>query len=563
MIMQNTSIHPVIRKHLEAQGLLNDHDIQSFLFPLLSDLPHPTLMHDMHKATDLVIEAILKKHPIYIWGDYDVDGITSAALLYTFFKELGVKAIVHIPDRLTEGYGLNVKKIKELSLDIDGEKLLITVDCGISNHEEIIFAKENGFKVVVTDHHNVPEHQVNADAVLNPKQEGCVFPYKFMAGVGIAFYLAASIKSKLTELNVFPAVNKINMKYFLAFVSVGTVADVMPLDGINRVLVRGGFEVLASDNCPEGLKHLCGILSVNRASVAADSIAFQLGPALNSAGRLGEPFTAFTVLAGSGESCEKAAQSLVSLNKKRKKLCKDDLDIALNILRIGTFKREYSISVLGEFNDGMLGIIASRMVELFNLPVLVFCKDQSAPGFIKGSGRAPLDFNLFRVISLCSRFLKKYGGHSAAAGMTLDEKYFELFSMAFDEASKREINASGEQSKSNLLKDCIELSVSDAINPMLVKNISQLEPLGEANPRPVFVDRRVQFVSKNFFGSSGEHVRGVLRGKYGNVPVLGFSIAEKIQKLDGDEPFSLVYSHMLDGYNNSNTWKLKIHDAWR
>ena len=561
--MNFKDIHPVIKQHLESQGIINDSDVERFFCPKLSDLPHPSLMKDMEKATDLVVDAISNKQVICIWGDYDVDGITSAALLYTFFKELGVEPRVHIPDRLNEGYGLNLKKLKDLSDEETGDKLLITVDCGISNHEEVLFAKANRFRVIITDHHNVPEKKVNADAIINPKQQGCCFPYKFLAGVGIAFYLAAAVKSKLIEKNCINDSCQINMKYFLGFVSIGTIADVMPLDGVNRILVRGGFEVLSANNCPPGFKYLCSKLGISRKAIAADSVSFQLAPTINSAGRLGEPFVAFAALSDNETASEKAADTLISLNKKRKKLCISDLDKALGLVDKISLSRMYSIIIKGEFNDGLLGIISSRLVELFNLPTIVFCRDSSAPGFIKGSGRAPENFNLYQAIFSCSRFLKQFGGHSAAAGMSLDEKYFDLFAAAFDETSKRILESQRNNSHLNLgRKNIIELSVSEALNPKLVSNIFQLEPLGEANPRPLFIDRGAQFVSTSFFGNNREHVRGVLRGKYNNIPALGFSIADKIHKIKECRAFSLTYSHLLDAFNGSNTWKLKIHDAW-
>jgi single-stranded-DNA-specific exonuclease len=244
-------------------------------------------------------------------------------------------------------------------------------------------------------------------------------------------------------------------------------------------------------------------------------------------------------------------------------MCADELDLALSMIRNGPFKRDNSILLLGDFNDGLMGIISSRLVEVFKLPTIVFCRDRSNPGFIKGSGRAPDHFNLYQAICSCSRFLEKFGGHSAAAGMSLSEKYFDLFSEAFDETSSRILDSL--KSRSLLSQNgeaTIELAVSEALNPVLVRNISQLEPLGEANPRPIFIDREAQFVATSFFGSNREHVRGTLRGKYQNVPVLGFSVAEKIHRVKENEAFCLLYSHMLDGYNGSNTWKLRIHDAW-
>ena len=258
-------IHPIIREHLSLQGLLENGVLDKYLYPALAELPSPFLFKSMDKAVDLIIESIQGGSEIIIWGDYDVDGITSTALLVLFFRQLGVTVRYYIPDRLTEGYGLNGLKLSQLSEEKNQKKLLITVDCGISDHQEIALAQANGFQVIVTDHHNVPQNHVGAEAVINPKQNDCCFPYKHLAGVGIAFYLAAGVRAHLCKIKHISTINyKPNLKSFLGLVALGTVADVMPLNGVNRILVKGGLEAIASGDC-SGLGVLLDEIGVDKA----------------------------------------------------------------------------------------------------------------------------------------------------------------------------------------------------------------------------------------------------------------------------------------------------------
>lgn len=347
----------------------------------------------------------------------------------------------------------------------------------------------------------------------------------------------------------------------MAFVSLGTIADIMPLVDVNRLLAKAGFEAIADGNCPEGVKEVFEEVVTSRKPLFADSIAYQLAPTVNSAGRLGEPMTALKALIEpDGVRRKKHIKRLVTLNKQRKKLAENDLEIALGIARIHLINHNNSIVIQGCFMDGILGITASRLVEQFHKPAIVFCTDPSQPEYLKGSGRAPAGFDLFKIVRHCSRFLSAFGGHPSAAGMTIKAEHFELFQRAFDEQAgfeQESINiSSGYPEKS------VPLSVSEALDPILLNNLVQLEPLGEENPKPFFIDDAAQFVTMTFFGRNREHLRGVLRGRYRNIPVLGFYLAEKAALLNLSEPCTLVYSLLHDNFNGSNQWKIKVQDVW-
>ncbi len=554
-------VHPSIKEHLNKNGLVTDNEINLFLNPMLKDLPSPFLMKDMEKAADLVMEAISEKAEITIWGDYDVDGISGTALLILFFWKFNLEVNFHIPNRLTEGYGLNKQKIHDISERSNSKKLLITVDCGISNHEEVRYAQSLGFKVIVTDHHNLPDTPVDADAVLNPKQVLCEFPFKELSGVGVAFYFATALRSKIRNNKIInPVICEPNMKPFMALVLLGTIADVVPLVGVNRILAKAGMESLACSSV-DGIAVLFDEIGISRSSLNAETISFQIAPVINAAGRLGEPVTALKALICSGEEAKIFSRKLIALNSARKKIGIRDFEIANDICSAFHSEAQKSIVIKGSFHDGLLGITASRLVEKYNIPALVCCDDGTGEN-LKGSARAPDGFNLYEVIKSCSRFLLKFGGHQAAAGFSLKSEYFDEFRKAIHNSSHLEYL--NKPNNNNIINSKIlNLSVSEAFNPDLLTNLLQLEPLGEGNPKPVFIDKEVGFVTLKHFGKNREHIRGMIRGKYKNVPFIGFNVGDRFTREADTNCFSVKYSHMLDTYNNNNSWKLRIENAWR
>ncbi|MGI9536353.1 MAG: single-stranded-DNA-specific exonuclease RecJ, partial [Desulfocapsaceae bacterium] len=279
--MSNIAVHPAIKRHLEDNELCSEGDMETYLFPKLKDLPSPFLLKSIDTAVDLIISAIEDKDDILIWGDYDVDGITGTSLLHAFFKELGVTTQCHIPNRLTDGYGLNDKVLRDYATTLRQNKLLITVDCGISNGEELILARKYGFKTIVTDHHQVPDSRLYADATINPKQRDCEFPFNDLSGVGVAFYLVAAVRNTIANSDSLKDRCVPNMKSFLDYVAIGTIADIMPLKGVNRILVKGGFESISSTS-QKGIKKLFSVLDVNIEFLTSDAVSFRIAPAINA-----------------------------------------------------------------------------------------------------------------------------------------------------------------------------------------------------------------------------------------------------------------------------------------
>ncbi|MBT8361068.1 MAG: single-stranded-DNA-specific exonuclease RecJ [Desulfobacterales bacterium] len=558
------TIHPIIREHLSLQGLLENGVLDNYLYPTLAELPSPFLLKSMDKAVDLVIESIQAGSEIIIWGDYDVDGITSTALLILFFRQLGVEVRYYVPDRLTEGYGLNGLKLSQISEKKDQKKLLITVDCGISDHQEIALAQAHGFQVIVTDHHNVPHNTVGAEAVINPKQTGCCFPYKHLAGVGVAFYLAIGIRAHLCNIKHSKTIDyRPNLKSFLGLVALGTVADVMPLDGVNRILVKGGLEAIAGGDCL-GLGVLLDEIGVNKAQLASEAISFQVAPVVNAAGRMGAPLVALEALIheGSDERSKSLAQKLVSLNKKRKKVGKSDLENALNIVSKYMLNDAKSIVICGDFHDGVIGITASRLSELYGVPAIVCCNNSKDKLTLKGSGRGPVHFDLYAAIRSCEHYLEKYGGHEVAAGITIKREVFNDFAKEFERQAAMQLSDLNKQ-KMTCDNNFLDLSLSTALNSALLTNLWQLEPVGVGNPKPIFRDTQACLTDIHLFGARQEHLRGVIRGTYSNVKVVGFNIGERAHRIRPGETCTIIYSHMFDNYGGRSQWKIRIEDIWQ
>ena len=559
--MSRIPIHPAISSHLANHKLCEEEETENYLFPKLKDLPSPFLLKSIDKAVDLTISSILNKDDILIWGDYDVDGITGTSLLHTFFREIGVAVKCHIPNRLTDGYGLNGKVLREYATTLTENKLLITVDCGIANGEELVLAKKYGFNTIVTDHHQVPDTPLHADATINPKQRDCKFPFSDLSGVGVAFYLAAALRHHISNNNLFKGTCVPNMKSFLSFVALGTIADIMPLRGVNRILVKGGFETIPSTG-QRGIKNLFSTLDINPEAITSDAISFKIAPAINAAGRLGESEKPLKLLlADSDAAAKEYALQLIQLNNKRREITEQNFEIALSLARKELIVCDKCLVIIGDFHEGVLGIVASRLVEEYSVPALVCCYHPADKTTIKGSGRAPEGHDLYNLIAGADRYLKNYGGHELAAGFSLSVTDFMQFKEKFHSIISSE-NENNIHISSNIESNFIELSLSESLDRTLLDNLMQLEPTGEANPKPIFLDRQVRFVSFSTFGKNKSHLKGVVRGKYNNIPVIGFNLGDTMRSVNLSETCSVLYTHSFNTYNGRSSWKVHIKDIF-
>ena len=452
---------------------------EEFLCPQLSMLPPPEQMKGMREAVACILAACDRKQSIFIHGDYDVDGISATALLVSFFRELGQQTYAHIPNRLQESYGLSIESIDRLIAQGTGQGgVLISVDCGISAVEEVVYARQRGLRVVITDHHEPQGMLPDADAILNPKQPGCDFPCDTLAGVGVAFYLLMALRKALDI--------RINLKQYLDLVALGTVADVVPLIGVNRILVRAGLEVLTATRRP-GLLSLYSCSGLGKREIFSEDITFKLAPRINAAGRLGQPEAGLALLlAGDMESARTAASALEQMNSTRKHLEIQELAAAKAACDEQIQAGKNGLVVYQPHcHAGILGILASRLVDLHQRPVLVFANEyqDGAGEIIRGSGRSVKNINLLHILAQCDNNIEQFGGHSMAVGLTINRKNLERFANDFNQyinMLEYDLQAVDQIYVDYLLPNATMLTTH------LAQGVQRLQPFGEGNPEPIF-----------------------------------------------------------------------------
>lgn len=488
------SLPQLLGELLYQRGLRSIPELHDFLYPQLSMLPSPESMRGMRKAVAILIAACKKKKSIFIHGDYDVDGISASALLYSFFTELGLKEVfAYIPNRLEEQHGLSTSSIERLlgQSQRSAGGVLITADCGISNVTEVLFAKKLGLQVIITDHHEPPPRLPEADATLNPKQKNCRFPYKQLSGVGVVFFLLMALRRALAAEGFWQEGKRPNLKQYLDLVALGTIADMVPLTGVNRILARAGLEVLGTTN-RFGLRALlrtCGI----HGALDSEHISFRLAPRINASGRLGQPGIGFELLvANDGTQADRLINQLESMNTRRRELEATALPFIVEQCEEQVQAGIYALSACHqESHPGVLGILASKMVNSYRRPVIVFSHD-SREGYLKGSGRSVADINLFHLLEKCSFCIEQFGGHAMATGLTISK----LALPEFGEALHHQMQLLGKKP----WLDCripVDYELRDKSllhDDNFMRALQLLQPFGEGNPEPIFLLKQEQLL---------------------------------------------------------------------
>jgi single-stranded-DNA-specific exonuclease len=519
---------------LWQRGITSAAEASTFFQPRLADLPSPFAMKDMDRAVALVARAVQEHWPICIHGDYDVDGVSSSALLALFFQNMGIRPLCYQPDRLVNGYGVQQEFIRNNAPEKGKQSLLITVDCGISAVEEVGLAKQLGFKVIITDHHETPPQLPEADAVLNPKQPGCCFPSQDLAGVGVAFFLALGIRSHLVEHGIITREQAPNLKQFMDLVALGTVADVMPVTGINRILIRAGLEVMNSQARPwvSALKQLHGS---HEGPLTSEDISFRLAPRINAPGRLGKPHVAFDLLtcAEPVEALELAA-SVEAMNKQRRQVENESLEFVFAKCERLTEKGDQGFVVYGDFHPGVIGIIASRVVERYHRPVFIMTVDSSEANRIKGSGRSIDGVNLYEVLEACADTIIQFGGHRMAAGLTVTRENLPLFAERFNEIISLKM-AEQNVDREFVVDSCAR--PEEVFDERFLSHYHNLEPFGNGNPEPVFLLEKSRVTNP---GIVKNHLKYRLEVNGQTFRAIGFGLAEKIELFSRAEPVHLA-----------------------
>lgn len=555
------NIPPIIQKILSRLNLRDSREIEHFLFPRLELLPHPMQMKGMAEAVDILREGIEKGTDFIIWGDYDVDGTTGTALLVNFFRELGIEAHWHIPNRLKDGYGLHSDTFRQLHQSLQCEDfILITVDCGISNSDEIAEILELGGQAIVTDHHQLPVGALPDCVILNPNQQGCGFSREKLAGVGVAFYLAAAIRSALENTGYFNGIPRPNMKDYLGFVALGTISDLVEITRTNRVLVRGGMEALTSSRIA-GLNSLIESAGLKGGQLTSEDISFSLGPRINAAGRLGAAEAAVELMTCDNHAAgAKLSKKLDAYNERRKILCTQDLEKALTILEKQNRESASALVVAGDFHAGIIGIVASKIVDIYGKPTIIFAREAGDDGIVvlKGSGRSIPGINLLECLHACADTITKYGGHAMAAGLTIENEKFHDFTRALD--GRIALERLTEAHLRNTPSLAIECRVDDIMSRNTLDYLMKLEPFGPENEKPVFIDRNASVVSCKAIGGNGQHLQLTIRGKYTNYRAVGFGLGARHDDVKRNPEREVSFTPMINRYRGAIDWQLRVID---
>ncbi|NOK19244.1 single-stranded-DNA-specific exonuclease RecJ [Corallococcus carmarthensis] len=547
------SLHPLAARVLLHRGYRTPEAASAFLSDRLADLPDPFRMKGMGPAVERVLRAVRLKEKVTLYGDYDVDGVSSTSLMYLFLKELGAPPATYIPHRLDEGYGVNLAAVERIAQD--GTRLLVTLDCGITSVAEIARAKELGLDVVVVDHHTVPPTLPPATAVLNPHQPGCEYPTKVLCAAGVAFNLCMGLRKRLRDDGFFATRKEPNLKALMDLVALATVADVVPLTGANRILVAHGLQELSQGRRPgiRALKEVAGMEP--DASVTAGQVGFRLGPRINAAGRLHDASLGLQLLcADSVETARSLAQVLDRANAERQGIESGILTQAL--AQAEEHKDSRGLVLYDEgWHPGVIGIVASRVVERYHRPtVMVGVKD----GVGKGSARSIEAFHLYDALTGCSDLLMRYGGHKHAAGLTVDAKQLPAFREAFARIALQRLTPE------DLIPRC---RVDAVVNPRdldatAVESLQKLGPFGQGNPEPVLVLRGQQARPRVLPAKSGVPGAGHLKLALVDAPELdaiGFGMADRVSLVEG--PVDLAFQAGFDTFRGQRKLSLRLKDV--
>lgn len=543
-------LHPVAARVLATRGYCTTAAAKRFLSDSLTDLPDPFTMKGLPEAVERLVLAVQRQEAVTLYGDYDVDGVTSTALLTTFLGQVGLKVKTYIPHRLGEGYGLNVKAIEGIAES--GTKLLVTLDCGITSHAEIARANELGLEVIVVDHHAVPETMPPALAVLNPLRPGCGYPTKWLCAGGVTFNLCMGLRKVLRERGHFsPSRPEPNLKQHLDLVALATIADVVPLTGANRVLVRHGLQELTAARRPgvRALKSVVGVVD----EVTAGAVGFRLGPRINAAGRLDDASVGLQcLLARDVDEAMPLAKALDEANAERQQIERAMLDAALEQAAEAVARGARGLVLSNEgWHPGVVGIVASRVVERFHRPtILIGIHD----GVGKGSARSIEGFHLYDAIKACSAPLTRFGGHKAAAGLTIDPARIPEFREAFEAWTMPRLTD----------EDLVpRLRVDARVAPGELSEqtwaaLNVLAPFGMGNPEPVLALKH-QVVHPRVLANKTPGEPGHLKMTLESAPSLdaiGFRMADDVALTEA--PVDLAFKLGIDEYRGVKRVGLKV-----
>jgi len=543
-LMGMLEIPPVIARILVNRGIRTKEEARRFFNPEWRDLYDPFLMKGMEKAVDRIVRA-LDHERIFIFGDYDVDGITGVSMLYLFLKEQGAEVTFYIPDRIREGYGLSETGVREA--EKRGATLMITVDCGITAVHEVELANQLGIDVIVTDHHEQGKSLPNALAILNPKQEGCPYPFKELAGVGVAFKLVQGLCQRL-------GLDEACAKQYLDLVALGSSADIVPLLDENRILVKLGLEKLNRLE-RHGIRALAEISGLLGKPISTGQVVFILAPRINAVGRLGDAERAVHLLiTDSEERARTIAHVHESENRNRKTLDEDTFQEAKGMIERIPWQSSRALVLSKQgWHPGVIGIVASRIVEQYYRPTILIALDEDIG---KGSARSIPNFDIHAGLKACEAHLLGFGGHKYAAGLVIHSKDVDRFREAFEKIAEEWI-----REEDLLPRIWIDAEIAlPEITDRFVRLLNSFSPFGPQNMRPVFLARHLQVVgTPRVVGKN--HLKFKVRQNGQVFDAIGFGLGDLLYRLSpGDPNLDLVFVIEETMWNGAVKVQLRIKD---
>lgn len=539
-LVKEYNITPMLAKFILAREV-KEQDIKDYLYPSLENLKDPFLMKDMRKVVDRITAALKNKEKITIFGDYDVDGVTSINILMSFLLERGGLVDYYLPDRLEEGYGLNKEALK--GIKEKGTTLVITVDCGISAIEEIKYATDLGLDVCITDHHECPEILPEAYAILNPKQKDCNYGFNMFAGVGVAFKLISALAK---EYNL----DKESYLKYLDIAALGTISDIVPLVDENRIIAKYGVEKIKNTN-NLGLRALIKVAGYKQ--VDSTMVSFGLAPRINACGRMGDSSLAVKLLFASdmNEAFE-IAKKLESQNRERQDIEKKIYNEALAIIEKNKLYQNSAI-VLGHegWHHGVIGIVASKLTDLYVKPVILLTFENNIG---KGSGRTPFGFSLFDALQECKDYIIQFGGHEVAAGLTVEKSKFEDFKNAFIKIADEKIKGDFEQ----IIDIDSEITKQD-LNKQTLMDIKTIRPFGQSNKEPIFVYKKLIVHTVRTL-MEDKHLKLILKDGNNLVDSIAFGMGHRRDELVVGQKIDVACNVGINNFGNDKKVQLIIKD---
>ncbi|OWZ83613.1 single-stranded-DNA-specific exonuclease RecJ [Natranaerobius trueperi] len=535
------SVSPVLAQLLVNRGLTKKEEINSFLSPSLDELESPWLLDDIQIGVDLIQQALDDKKSILIFGDYDADGVTSTALLYDYLTKFNDRINYFIPDRFADGYGLSESGItKALKLYPD-TSLIITVDCGISSCKEVSWLKEKGINVVITDHHEQLNELPSADAILNPKRVNSCYPFSSLAGVGVAFKLVLALADSSKAMTI-----KQLCENYLDLVAVGTIADLVPLKHENRILVSHGLSKIGSNRV--GFKSMLEKLNLLEQKLTTGQVGFLLGPRINAAGRLASASDAVRLLVTDDyDEAQTLAEKLDTENRERRTVEQEITKEANEIIVDNNKTSKSKVLVLygKDWHEGVIGIVASRLLEKYHRPVIVLTLDNN--GVAKGSCRSIEGFHIAEALQECSDIIEKYGGHELAAGLSIKVENIEEFEQRINQLADKWLT------ENDLIPTVdIEMMVPEEIlSRELAEEIQQLEPFGIGNPQPILGCNSIIVASTKIVGKNNEHLQVKFKGSGSLLDGIWFRGNEKLtHNLEENTPSKAAFIPKISTWNS-------------